>query len=376
MSCLVREIIDFIETWAPSASAQSYDNVGLQVGHMDADISSGLIALDLTPGIVDEAIQMGAEIIVTHHPLIFNPIQKLSSESLVPSLALKLAEHRIALIAAHTNLDAARDGVSFHLAETVGLTDVQFLSGLDNVVSKLVVFVPIDHAEAVRDAAHKAGAGTIGRYSDCSFSVGGTGQFKPGSSTRPFIGKSEGQLERVHEVRIEMEVVSWKKAAVLAAIKSAHPYEELAYDLFPVSQPYRDAGIGAVGTLTTPMLLSDFLTHVCRVLEAPSVRYAGSPDKLVQRIAVCGGSGSDFIGLAKQAGADVYITGDITYHRFFDVLTPGGMIDMALIDAGHYETEKGTESLMRSRLKATFPSVSWHTTTQRSSPSSTWVAPE
>jgi len=366
-------ILDCIHNWAPAGTAQSYDNVGLQVGRLNAKVSKALVALDVTPQIIDEAKSLGAELIITHHPLLFKPMKQLSDRNLVSSMALTLAECGIALVSAHTNLDAARDGVSFHLAKTLGLTDITFLSGLPSALLKFVVFVPVEHADAVRNAAHDAGAGQIGAYSHCSFSSGGTGQFQPGRDTSPFVGQASGPLERVNEVRIEMEVAKWKLQGVLEAVQAAHPYEEVAYDVFEVEQPFRDAGIGALGVLGAPLSLNDFLVVVSDKLGNPGPRYAGDLSKTIRKVAVCGGSGSDFIELALKAGADAYVTGDITYHSFFDVLNNQGVAKMALIDAGHYESEKGTEDLLVRYLAPKFPEIIWQKTAMRSSPVYTWV---
>ncbi len=374
MSRLIGDIVDFIHSWAPKSCAQGYDNVGLQIGRANRSVTKVLVALDITPQIIQEARDLAAELIVTHHPLLFKPLFSLGDASLESSMALELAESNIALFSAHTNLDAARDGVSFELARSLGLTGIQFLSGLEDTLLKFVVFVPPEFAEAVRHAAHDAGAGQIGLYSHCSFSVGGSGQFKPGAHTQPFIGESNGPVETVHEVRIEMQVEKWNVAAVLEAVKLVHPYEEVAYDLFNLVQPHQNLGIGAIGQLAEPLTLAEFLPLVSSRLNNPALMYAGDLSKVIRRVAVCGGSGSEFIRLAQQAGADAYITGDVTYHRFFDVLDHFGKPTMALIDAGHYESERMTEDLLVRRLSERFPEVAFQKTQLRSAPVHTWVA--
>ena len=373
MSCLLGDIVDFMHNWAPVGSAQSYDNVGLQIGRRSQEVSNALIALDLTPQIIQEAKGLGVELIVTHHPLFFKALSNLTDKTLESSMALEMAENGIALFSAHTNLDAARGGVSFELARTLGLTNIQFLSGLEESLLKLVVFVPLEFGDSVRTAAHDAGAGQIGAYSHCSFSVGGTGQFKPGSDTKPFIGSSDGQVERVHEVRIEMQVEKWNVPSVLAAIKNVHPYEEVVYDLLKLEQAHKNCGIGAIGDLSTAISLNEFLQLTAGRLGNKALRVAGHASKMIRRVAVCGGSGSDFIALAQAAGADVYVTGDVTYHRYFEVLDHLGQPTMALVDAGHYETEQMTEDLLVDKLSSNFPGVEWQKTRLRSSPVETWV---
>lgn len=373
MSFTVADIHRLIEDWAPSATAQSYDNVGLLVGRISRPVNKVLVALDVTPQIVDEAIEQGADCLLVHHPLIFKPLKRLTDDSLESSLALRLAEAGIALYAAHTNLDAARDGVSFQLARELGVKQPEFLSTMPESVVKVVVLCPVDAAENVRSAMFAAGAGRIGAYSDCSFSSAGSGTFKADEGTNPAIGSAGGPREQVSELRMEMEVTRWHLGKVIKAMKSAHPYEEVAYDVIPVEQSFRDAGIGAVGNLPAAVSLGSFLDTVAKVLDNPALRIVGDVETPVQRVAVCGGSGSDFIGLAMRAGADVYVTADITYHRYFEVLDQTGNPRMALVNAGHFETERCTEDLLVDRLTPSFPGVRFFTTKHRTAPVRTWV---
>lgn len=374
MSRTLKDIHQAIERWAPAATAQSYDNVGLLIGRMERPVSSVLIALDLTPDVVREAIDMQADCVLTHHPLIFKPFKRLTDDSLESSMALQLAEAGIALYAAHTNLDAARDGVSFQLARDLGVQNPSFLSHLDEGIVKVAVFVPVEDAETVRNAMFEAGGGHIGGYSECSFTTAGSGTFRPGSNTNPHIGQAAGPRESVSEVRIEMEVPRWHMGRVISAMTDAHPYEEVAHDIIPVEQSFRDAGIGAVGKLAAPMSLADFLDRTARALDNPALRYVGDPEAIIETVAVCGGSGSDFIGLAMQAGADAYVTADITYHRYFEVLDHDGRAHMALVNAGHFETEHCTEDLLADRLSEQFPGIRFVTTRHRTAPVHTWVA--
>jgi dinuclear metal center YbgI/SA1388 family protein len=374
MSITIGQIDEALQEWAPSGSAQSYDNVGLQIGRMTAEVTRCLIALDLTPDVVREAQEMNAECVITHHPLLFRPLKSLTDSGLVSSMALNLAESGIGLYAIHTNLDAARDGVSFELARTLGLERIEFLSRLEGSTVKLILFVPIDHIDGVRDAVFSGGAGKIGKYSECSFSHGGTATFKPGEGTKPFEGEASGPRESVNEIRLEVEVARWALPSVLDAAREAHPYEEMVHDIVAVEQDFRNAGIGAVGNLPAPIKLSVFLNEVCQKLENPGIRYAGHPDSTVQKVAVCGGAGADFIGLAHRVRADVYVTSDISYHRYFDVMGSEGDIEMALVDTGHYESERMTESLLVVWLRERFPEIEWIRTKHRTSPVQTWIA--
>lgn len=370
----VAEIAFVLEEWAPPGTAQSYDNVGLQIGRPTQTVRKAVIALDCTPAVVQQAKDWGADLVITHHPLLFRPLDTLTDAGLVSATALALAESRIALYAAHTNLDAARDGVSFALAHALGLEDIRFLQPLDEeVLQKLVVFVPVEDADRVRRAMADVGAGRIGAYEGCAFETRGTGHFRPTTYADPHIGTAGGGPEQVDEVRIEMEVASWRLPAVLEAMRDTHPYEEVAYDLIPVKQPYRDAGIGTIGTLPTPEVLSRFLSRVSDRLKTPALRYVGDELTRVRTVAVCGGSGSEFTRTAIRAGADAFVTADITYHRYFDALGTDGMPRIALVDAGHYETEVVTEGMLREYLFDRFRAVEWRVASAPTSPVRTFV---
>lgn len=283
---IISDIARALETWAPPGSAQSYDNVGLQVGDARRSVARALIALDLTPAVLEEAKRQDATLIITHHPLIFSPLRTVTAGRFVNTLALRLAEAGVALYSIHTNLDAAPGGVSFALAEHLGLANVRFLDTFDESLYKLATFIPADHLDTVRAALAKAGAGRIGAYEACAFAQPGTGYFRPGAGADPFIGEAGGALETVDEIKLEVEVARWDLQRVLHALRTAHPYEEVAYDVYPVEQKYSQAGLGAIGTLPEPMSLSEFLHRVAERLDAGSLRYAGDPSAQVQKIAV------------------------------------------------------------------------------------------
>ena len=369
----IADIADALEAWAPPGSAQEYDNVGLQVGDARRSVDTAVLALDATPAVLSEAERLDADLIVTHHPLLFRPLDGVTADGYVSNLALRLAESGVGLYSAHTNLDAAPDGVSFALADRLGLTDIGFLDGYEETLYKLAVFVPEDTFDPVRQALADAGAGRIGDYEACAFAVEGTGFFKPGGDTDPHIGTAGGGVESARERKLEVEVARWNLGAVMGALDDAHPYEEVAYDLYPVRQKNSRAGLGALGRLPGPEPLPDFLERVAARLEAGSLRYAGNDEAPVERVAVCGGAGSDFIGTALGAGADAYVTAALTYHEFFDVLDPSGTPEMAVVDPGHYETEALTEALLRDWLAERFPATTWQRTEVRTSPMQTYV---
>ncbi|MFO8100403.1 MAG: Nif3-like dinuclear metal center hexameric protein [Salinibacter sp.] len=367
----IADIADALEAWAPPGSAQDYDNVGLQVGDASRAVTTALLALDATPQVLDEARRRDADLVVTHHPLLFRPLDGVTTDGYVSNLALRFAEAQIGLYSIHTNLDAAPGGVSFALGSQLGLTELTFLDGVDEALYKLAVFVPEDAFDAVRQALATAGAGRIGDYEACAFAVEGTGFFKPGADTDPHIGTAGGGVESADERKLEVEVARWNLDRVLGALGDAHPYEEVAYDLYPVHQQNTQAGLGVLGQLPSPLPLPAFLDRVADRLDAQSLRYAGDDDATIERVAVCGGAGSDLIGTARGAGADAYVTADVTYHTFFDVLGPDGHPEMALIDPGHYETEALTEGLLRDWLADRFDDVTWLRTDTRTSPMKT-----
>lgn len=363
----IKKIAAAIEDWAPKATAESYDNVGLLLGRPEAEVTRGLVALDLTPAVVKEAIDLEAQLIVTHHPPIFKPVRSITSTDFVGSMLLTMAENGIATYAAHTNFDSARSGVSFELAARIGLESSEFLSPSEDAVVKLVTFVPTEDADNVRDALSAAGAGRIGRYEKCSFQVGGSGSFVPGSGSNPTVG-SEGELSTVDEIRLEMEVEKARLSAVVAALKDAHPYDEAAYDVFKVEKRSTQTGLGVIGNLPATESLYDFLERVRVALNCEAIRFTGSSKKEIRRVAVCGGSGGSLISSAIQSGADAFVTADLSYHRFFDVLDPDGSTHMALIDAGHYETESFAEDVLVEHLAEAIPDVRWEATGYRTSP--------
>jgi len=373
----VSDVADALEAWAPTGSAQDYDNVGLQIGDPVREVERGLVALDMTPGVLDEAKSADAQLVVTHHPLLFQPLSQLTAGGgFVSELALRTAEAGVALYAAHTNLDAAPGGVSFALAEQLGLDDIGFLGPIgDGALRKLVVFVPEGHARAVHRAMADAGAGHIGDYEACAFESKGTGFFRPGEGADPFTDTPAGELEHADEVRLGVQVERWRLADVRAAMTEAHPYEEVAHDVYPVEGTTSQAGLGALGTLPEPEPLAAFLERTADALGADHLRYAGPDDDApVERVAVCGGAGSDFVSKALAAGADAYVTADVTYHEFFEVLrAEDGAAQMAFIDAGHYETEAVTERLLRDVLAEQFPAADWKTTETRTSPMRTFA---
>lgn len=344
----VRDIKGWMERLAPIHLAEEWDAVGLQIGDPTAKVKRAITALTLTLDVVDQATAFDAQIVVAHHPLIFRPLRSIEPQTRIGSIITSLIRNGIALYVAHTNLDAAPGGVNDGLASRLGLVDVApLVPAAPRPRYKLVTFVPVEHEAQVRDAMAQAGAGVIGNYSHCAFSSRGWGSFKPLEGANPYIGRV-GDIERVEEVRLEMVVDEECKDAVIGALRQAHPYEEVAYDLYPIEGGPPVAGIGRIGRLSQPMQLEDFVAHVVRSLDLDDVRLAGARKKLVQRVAVVGGSGGSFIARAIRMGADAFITGDVDYHDADDA-RHGGLL---VIDAGHFGTEKHVPHDLKAYLEA------------------------
>lgn len=346
MSLRVINIVQLFEDWAPKWVAWEKDNVGLQVGDKQNRVTKVLLTLDVTKQIVNEAIDQKAELIVSHHPLLFRPPSAIIANDPVGELVLRLAEHKIALFSAHTNLDFTQGGVNFALAEILGLKNIRFLAPLKNSLAKIVVFVPEGHVERVRYAMTQAGAGIIGKYLSCSFGTKGTGSFYGSTASNPFLGK-RGNLEFVEETRLEMIAPRAIVPDVTAALKAVHPYEEPAYDIYFIENPNPNFGMGALGKLRKPQSLGFFLKSLKRTLGVGTLRYTGSLTRKIQNIAVCGGAGSELLPDAIAAKADVFVTADVRYHAFQKANET-----IALIDAGHWETEQIILKPIAARLRS------------------------
>jgi dinuclear metal center YbgI/SA1388 family protein len=341
-----------LEAAYPAADAETWDNVGLQVGDPADAVSAILVCLDITPATLDEAAQRGAEALLAHHPLFFRPLQRLTPDTAPGRLALRAVRLGLSIVAAHTNFDVSEHGTTLPVMALLGITDTRPLAATptDAGSAKLVVFVPPEATGDVLTAAFSAGAGRIGEYDECSFRVSGTGTFRPSAAASPAVGERERRNDALEE-RVEIVVPRAAVQAVVAAVTAAHPYEEVAYDVFPTlatGGPQPPAkGAGRVGDLPQPMALADIATRLRDGLPSAHLRVAGDPQRMIRRVAACGGAGDGYVGAALGAGADVYVTGDLRHHVTLDALTQG----MALIDAGHYATEAPALPTLVARLE-------------------------
>jgi dinuclear metal center YbgI/SA1388 family protein len=336
----VKEVCEIIETYAPLNYQESYDNSGLQTGNYNTTIKGILISIDITENVVDESIAKNCNMIIAHHPVIFKGLKKLTGSNDVERVVEKAIKNDIAIYAAHTNLDSTGAGVSIMMAEKIGLQQIKILEPKHNNLLKIVCFVPETHAENVRNAMFDAGAGNIGNYSSCSFNINGLGSFKGNSNTHPFAGKPN-EMHYEKEIKIETIVRNHQLNRCIKAMMEAHPYEEVAYDVYSLQNQDYGAGMGAIGTLEKEITAKDFFKHIKETFACSHIKYSGSLIQRINKVAVCGGSGSFLIGKAIQAQADVFITGDIKYHDYF--IQPSKLI---LADIGHYESEQFTKEII------------------------------
>ncbi|MFE8703190.1 Nif3-like dinuclear metal center hexameric protein [Cytobacillus sp. FJAT-54145] len=324
------EVIQLFEHFSPKSYAMEGDKIGLQIGRLNKQVDNVMVALDVLEDVVDEAIEKNVQLIIAHHPIIFRPLQKITTDTAYGRIIEKLIKHDIAVYAAHTNLDVAKGGVNDLLAEALGLSDTEVLvPTYETKLKKLVVFVPNEDAEKVKEALGNVGAGSIGNYSHCLFSGSGIGQFLPGEDTNPHIG-TIGKIEEVHETRIETIFPAQLEKKIVSAMIKSHPYEEVAYDIYPLDNKGETLGLGRIGTIDQ-MTLKDFALHVKEALGVHGLRVVGDLDSKVKKVAVLGGDGNKYFMSAKFKGADVYVTGDMYYHVAHDAILEG----LNIIDPGH-----------------------------------------
>jgi len=337
---LLKELLDFFENFAPGSLQESYDNSGLQLGLPMQEISRGLICLDVTPAVITEAIEKGCDLIISHHPLIFNGLKRLTGQHYTERIIIEAIKNNIAIVSIHTNLDNIKNGVNYLLGSKMGLKNLEVLLPKKGLLKKLVTFCPVSHAEKVRNAIFEAGAGQIGEYDCCSFNMEGLGTFRAGKKANPFVGK-HNEMHFETELRIETVLPAYLEKKVISAMIKNHPYEEVAYDIYPIENTFGKVGAGMTGEFEIPLSENEFLEMLKKKLRIPCLRHTGFSGKAIKKVAFCGGSGSFLINNAISSGAQAFVTGDLKYHQFFEA---DGKI--LLVDAGHYETEQFTKELL------------------------------
>jgi dinuclear metal center YbgI/SA1388 family protein len=356
------ELISFLETIAPLSYQEDYDNCGLLVGDPGSEINAAIISLDCTESVVDEAIRKNCNVIISHHPIIFRGIKKLNGKTYVERVVMKAIKNDIALYAIHTNFDNISTGVNSKICGKIGLKNCRILSPKEGLLKKLVTFCPTAQADTVRSALFAAGAGQIGNYSECRYNAQGFGTFKAGENTDAFIGE-KGIQHQEQEIRIELIYPRNIERQLLSALFQSHPYEEVAFDLYNLSNMHPGAGSGMIGELETEMGGIDFLKFIKQQFNSGVIRHTALLNRKIKRVAVCGGAGSFLLPKAISAGADIFITADYKYHEFFD---SDGKIVIA--DIGHFESEQFTQELLLEIISKKFRNFALHLTEHNTNP--------
>jgi len=350
----VRDIITCLEDIAPLSYQESYDNAGLIIGAPESRISSVLIAVDITEDVIDEAVKNGAGLIISHHPLIFGGLKSITGSNYVERCIIKAIKKDIAIYASHTNLDNVSGGVNLSICRKLDLKNCRVLKPREDELRKLVTFIPADHAPAVREAVFGAGAGHIGAYDCCSYNVEGRGSFRASESSNPFVGE-KGRLHYEDEVRFETVFPKNIMPKVIQALTNAHPYEEVAYDIYPLENKYMMVGSGMIGETAKATNEDAFLNRVKKIFGTGCIRHTGLRNRKIKTIAVCGGAGSFLVKEAISSGADIFLTSDIKYHDFFNAEDK-----IIIADIGHYESERYSKDIFYEILNKKFPNFAFH----------------
>jgi dinuclear metal center YbgI/SA1388 family protein len=358
----IKDILNEIEQYAPLPLQEGFDNSGVQAGDVNLPATGALLCLDVTEAVVDEAIGKGCNLIISHHPLAFKPFKSLTGSTYIERCMIKACRHGIVIYSAHTNLDNSALGVNYHLGSLIGLRRMRILRPQKDALAKLVTFVPEAFADAVREALFHAGAGHTGKYDSCSFNLKGEGTFRAGEDCRPFCGEP-GKLHHENEVRIETVLPAFRKNAAIRALCSVHPYEEPAFDCYPLSNTWDTAGSGMTGELPESEDAHRFLLRIKSLFRAGCIKHSALTGKDIRRVALCGGSGAFLIPDAIAAGADIFITGEARYNDFYDVE------DKILLAAvGHYETEICTKDIFHKIISKKNPTFALHLSDADSNP--------
>ena len=345
----LKELCSYLDTEIPLSFQEGYDNSGLQVGHPDQEINSAMLTVDVTEEVIDEAAKEKCNLIISHHPVLFSGLKKITGRSATERIVLKAIKKDIALYSSHTNLDVVNNGVSMKMAEKLDLQKINVLSPLKGRLMKLVTFFPEKNLESVSRAIFSAGAGVIGNYDECGFSVSGTGSFRAGENSNPFVGvKGKRHLEK--EIRFETILFSHLKEKVVKALISAHPYEEVVYDLYTLDNFNVNVGLGCTGELKVPLDEDNFLKLVSSVFDAKGIRYSGLSGRTIRKVALCGGSGASLLSEVLATDSDAFVTGDLKYHTYFEAENK-----ILLVDCGHYETEKFSTEILYDLIIKKFP---------------------
>ncbi len=358
----IKTLIDYIESLAHPALQESYDNSGWQTGNPGEDIKAILICLDITEEVIDEAIENKCNLLISHHPLIFKGIKQIAGQNMTVRCIEKAIRNHINIYSIHTNLDNIMQGVSFGIAEKLNLSKLKVLRPLPNQLKKLVTFVPVNYADTVRSAMFEAGAGHIGNYDSCSFNLSGKGTFKAGNQAKPFVGKINEEHHEP-EIRIETIIPSYLQSHVIKALLEHHPYEEVAYDIYPLENINPQMGSGLIGVLEKPLDAIALLKLMKERINTNCIRHSKLSDQRIRKVALCGGAGSFLLKDAIHQKADIFISADFKYHDFFEA---GNQLVIA--DIGHYESEQFVLSFLQEFISRKFRTFAVRLTSINSNP--------
>lgn len=359
----IKDVVEYLESIAPRYLQESYDNAGLIVGDKNVAVTGILIALDTIEAVLDEAIQNDCNLVVAHHPIVFGGLKTFTGKNYVERVIIKAIKNDIAIYAAHTNLDNVyQNGVNGKIAEKLGLTKTRILNPKKGLLKKLSVFVPIDLTESIKTVLFNAGAGNVGNYSESSFRAAGVSSFKANEFSNPTVGKIGTQHEE-NEHRLEVVFPAYLQQKIVQTLIQAHPYEEVAYDIYTLDNVHQEIGSGLVGELEEPMETMAFLNMLKQNMKADGIRYTALCKKEIKRVALCGGAGSFLLGNALGVQADIFITGDYKYHQFFDAENR-----IIIADIGHYESEQFTIELFYELLTQKFRNFAIHCTEVNTNP--------
>tara|TARA_R100001369_G_scaffold21881_3_gene39723 strand:+ start:31239 stop:32333 length:1095 start_codon:yes stop_codon:yes gene_type:complete len=341
---IIAEVIQHLEDFAPIATAEDFDNVGLLVGDKNSKVSGILITHDTLEEVVDEAISKNCNLIISFHPIIFSGLKKLNGSNYVERTVIKAIKNDIAIYAIHTALDNHFLGVNNMMCEKLGLLNTEILIPKKGSIKKLNTYVPTVHADKLRDKLFEAGAGAIGNYDNCSFNIQGKGSYKANENANPSIGKI-GEIHFEQEIQLNVVFPNHLEKTILKALFSNHPYEEIAYEVISLDNENQNIGMGMIGSLPEEMKEEDFLALVKKTFKAKGIRHSKLLNQKVRKVAVLGGSGSFAIENAKKAGANFFITADLKYHDYYKA--EGKLV---VADIGHYESERYTKNILHSYL--------------------------
>ena len=358
----IKKITTLLEELAPLTYAEDFDNVGLLVGNTNTKVSGILVTLDTLENVVDEAIAKNCNFIVSFHPIIFSGLKKLTGANYVERVVIKAIQHNIAIYSMHTALDNSKNGVNAKICEILGIEETKILIPQKGTIKKLTTYVPTTHAEELKKSLFDIGAGSIGNYSNCSFSIDGVGSYKAGQNANPSKGKI-GETHYEKETQIHITYLKSIEKKIITTLFKNHPYEEVAYEIYTLENTNQDIGMGMVGELKEPINEIHFLKHVKQKMNVSCIRHSNLLNKPIKKVAVLGGSGAFAIASAKASGADIFITADVKYHQFYEAED-----DMIIADIGHYETEQFTKNLLVDYLTKKIPNFAVRLSESKTNP--------